>query len=176
MGIQISPAKIQKLQDLLFNLSYLIIFMWSMTTDVIIEYGEVQYSSPMYILPVMLGLDFLQLGTTSLYAILYYKCKFALANYRAQKKKEQEEENEKKQRDLAGDGGKGEEEKKGLSYTLGQVGGWLGDKWNNNPLVIFSANDEKFSNVMMFFLTSLFGTFYDQKLFMLYILYYFMQN
>ena len=90
LGIQISPAKIQKLQDLLFNLSYLIIFVWSMTTDVIIEYGEVEYSSPFYILPVMLGLDLLQLGTTALYAILYYKCKFVLADYRAKKKKEQE--------------------------------------------------------------------------------------
>jgi inositol 1,4,5-triphosphate receptor type 1/inositol 1,4,5-triphosphate receptor type 3 len=29
---------------------------------------------------------------------------------------------------------------------------------------------------MLFFIASFFGTFYDQKLFMLYILYYFMQN
>lgn len=36
MGIQISPAKIQKLQELLFNLSYIVIAVWSFTTDVII--------------------------------------------------------------------------------------------------------------------------------------------
>ena len=56
------------------------------------------------------------------------------------------------------------------------MGAWVGDKLTNNPIAIFSANDEKFSNVIMFLVTSLFGTFWDQKLFMLYILYYFMQN
>jgi len=36
MGIQISPAKIQQLQEYLFKLSYIIILFWSVTTNVII--------------------------------------------------------------------------------------------------------------------------------------------
>jgi hypothetical protein len=47
---------------------------------------------------------------------------------------------------------------------------------SNNKLIILFGNDEKFSNVVLYFVSSLMGTIYDQKLFMLYILYYFMKN
>jgi hypothetical protein len=48
--------------------------------------------------------------------------------------------------------------------------------FHNNPLVVFLTYDEKFLNVLFYLLASVFGTFYDQKLFLLYILYYFMEN
>lgn len=37
---------------------------------------------PRHILPILKGLDLIQLAVTLLYSILYYKCKYVLANYR----------------------------------------------------------------------------------------------
>lgn len=39
--MDISPAKIQQLEDQMFYMSYLIIAVWFMTTDVIVEFQEV---------------------------------------------------------------------------------------------------------------------------------------
>lgn len=36
--------------------------------------------------------------------------------------------------------------------------------------------DEKFTYVFLYFVVSLFGTFYSQQLFLLYIIFYFMKN
>ncbi len=66
--------------------------------------------------------------------------------------------------------------KSGISYTLGRVAGGALKIITNNPITILWNNDEKFSNVVFYFLTSLFGTFYDQKIFMFFILFYFMKN
>ena len=63
-----------------------------------------------------------------------------------------------------------------MKYTLGRVGGAITNVLTNNPISVLWNNDEKFSNVTFYFLSSLLGTFYDQKLFMLYILFYFMKN
>jgi hypothetical protein len=89
LGIEISPAKIQQLEDMLFYCSFLIIIVWSLTTNVIIEYGEVEYRTPNKIVPVIVLFDVIQFSITLIYSIMYYKCKFALANYRAKKKLKQ---------------------------------------------------------------------------------------
>jgi len=52
----------------------------------------------------------------------------------------------------------------------------VNDYISSSGLVILIKFDEKFLNVLFYFLASFFGTFMDQKLFMLYILYYFMMN
>jgi hypothetical protein len=83
--MNVTPAKIQQLQDQMFNISYLIILIWFITTDVIVEYQEVDYLTPKYLAPIVKLLDFVQLTITILYFILYYKCKFMLADYRAKK-------------------------------------------------------------------------------------------
>jgi len=44
------------------------------------------YQSPKHIEPIIYGLDIIQLGITILYSVLYFKCKYALAEYRANKK------------------------------------------------------------------------------------------
>jgi hypothetical protein len=36
--MNVTPAKIQQLQDQMFNISYLIILVWFITTDVIVEF------------------------------------------------------------------------------------------------------------------------------------------
>lgn len=38
LGMNVTPAKIQQLQDQMFNISYLIILVWFITTDVIVEF------------------------------------------------------------------------------------------------------------------------------------------
>lgn len=52
----------------------------------------------------------------------------------------------------------------------------IGTALNNNPVVILLKFDEKFFTVLLYLIASSFGTFVDQKLFLLYILYYFMMN
>jgi hypothetical protein len=59
---------------------------------------------------------------------------------------------------------------------LGQVMASVKHHITNNPISILYKNDEKFSNVIMYFASSFLGTFFDQKLFMFYILFYFMKN
>jgi inositol 1,4,5-triphosphate receptor type 1/inositol 1,4,5-triphosphate receptor type 3 len=56
------------------------------------------------------------------------------------------------------------------------VGTALSTIANNNPISILYKNDEKFYFVVFYFLSSVGGTFFDQKLFMFYILFYFMKN
>jgi hypothetical protein len=75
--------------------------VWSLTTNVIIEYGEVEYIVPKKIVPVIYLLDAIQFLTTLIFSIMYYKCKFVLANYRAKKKLEQAEEDQKKKQEFS---------------------------------------------------------------------------
>jgi hypothetical protein len=55
-------------------------------------------------IPILFIMDLFQFGVTCLYSILYYKCKFVLAHYRANKKKdeEQNEEDRKKKLEMGG--------------------------------------------------------------------------
>ena len=63
-----------------------------------------------------------------------------------------------------------------MKYTLGTVVSSVKNLITNNPISILYNNDEKFSNVILYFGSSFLGTFFDQKLFMFYILFYFMKN
>ena len=64
----------------------------------------------------------------------------------------------------------------GIKYTLGAITSSVSNLITNNPILILYNNDEKFSNVILYFGSSFLGTFFDQKLFMFYILFYFMKN
>ena len=163
--------KIAELQYYLSNLSYIIIILWMTTTNVIIEYGDVTYQSPKHIQPIIIGLDIIQLIITMLYSVLYFKCKYTLAEYRASKKISEQQEESKKSLSNSGI----EVEKKGIMMMVQNVGSGLSNWVSRNPIVILYNNDEKFYMVVFYVLTSIFG-FYEQKLFMLYVLFYFMQN
>lgn len=53
-------------------------------------------------------------------------------------------------------------------YTLR----WL----SNNPLVLMAGNDNEFTYSAILLLASLLGTFFDMRLFVLYVLFYFMRH
>lgn len=59
-----------------------------------------------------------------------------------------------------------------MGQAFEAVSSWIG----GSSLVILLKFDEKFLTVLLYLLTSLLGTCVDQKLFLLYILYYFMMN
>lgn len=63
-----------QLQDWAFHLSFLINFIWFISSIVYIEYFEVSYYTPLYLKPVLLVLDAVQFVITSLYFVSYYKC------------------------------------------------------------------------------------------------------
>ena len=52
----------------------------------------------------------------------------------------------------------------------------ISDKINSNSIVTMLKFDENFATVLMYLFASFLGTFFDQKMFLLYILYYFMMN
>ena len=60
----------------MFYISYIIIVLWFLSTNVIVEFQDVEFMSPRIIAPIILGLDAIQLGITSFYTFLYYKIKF----------------------------------------------------------------------------------------------------
>lgn len=62
------------------------------------------------------------------------------------------------------------------SSKLGSVIYTIGSYINSNPIAILLRFDENFFTVVLYLMASFFGTFVDQKLFLLYILYYFMMN
>lgn len=136
------------------------------------------YQTPKALKPILKTLDIIQLSVTLLYSILYYKCKFVLASYRAKKKVDAQISEERKRKDLgmAEEEAQKKEKKKGIKYTLGEVASSVKHLITNNPISILFNNDEKFSYVVVYIASSLLGTFYDQKLFMFYILFYFMKN
>jgi hypothetical protein len=72
----------------------------------------------------------LQLSITVLYSILYYKCKFALSEYRAGKEKEEIKEEEERLMKISQKEGEPpeEEQKPGkLKWIMGAVGGAVMD-------------------------------------------------
>lgn len=75
-GMQIGPTQMQKLEGWMFNISYIIILIWFLTTDVVIEFQEIEYLTPRYLKPFLMALDGVQLAITALYTLLYYKIKF----------------------------------------------------------------------------------------------------
>ena len=74
----------------MFNISYLIIILWFATTDVIIEFQEVEFMTPRRFAPFLKLLNLVQLGITAVYTLLYCKIKYELAQYRANKQEEEE--------------------------------------------------------------------------------------
>lgn len=86
--MEISADLTQKVQSYLFNLSYLIIFMWFLTTDIVVEFQEIEYLSPKLVAPFLKLADLIQLGLTTVYTLLYFKIGFKLADYRSKKQKE----------------------------------------------------------------------------------------
>jgi hypothetical protein len=60
----------------MFNISYIIILIWFLTTDVVVEFQEVEYLTPRYLKPFLMALDGVQLAITALYTLLYYKIKY----------------------------------------------------------------------------------------------------
>lgn len=89
--MEISPVQMAKLESWMFYISYFIIVFWFATTDVVVEFQEVDYLTPRFLRPVLYLLDISQLAITSLYMLLYCKIKFILADYRAKKQVEEEE-------------------------------------------------------------------------------------
>lgn len=65
-----------QLQKWAFTLSFIINAIWFVSSDVFIEYFEVTYYTPMYLKPILILLDSLQLTITALYFVSYYKCQY----------------------------------------------------------------------------------------------------
>ena len=62
------------LQQKLFQISFLINFIWFFSSDIFVEYHEVNYFSTFTWATILKGLDIIQLIVTTLYFVSYYKC------------------------------------------------------------------------------------------------------
>lgn len=90
--IPYKPEYISMLQSNAFRVSFLINFLWFYSTDVFIEYFEVNYFNNAFWSPILKILDVFQLLITTLYFASFYKCQCSLAMFRAKQSKEAEKE------------------------------------------------------------------------------------
>ena len=88
--IPYKPEYITMLQEKLFHFSFLINFIWFFSSDIFIEYHEVNYFTNITWTGVLKALDGCQLVITCLYFASYYKCQKSLAMFRAEQAKNQE--------------------------------------------------------------------------------------
>lgn len=177
--ISFQPTTIARLQEYSFKVSYLALFLWFFSTDIIVEYNQVIYFEPYFIRPILLTIDLVQLLITLAYFISYYKCKFELAKFRSKKHEEALAEEEKRLRAQSGmsldDPDEYEKYRRNTSPSSKLVT-FLAQIVTSSQLYIIVKFDEKFKYVLLYLITSLFGTFYSQSAFLIYIVYFFLQN
>lgn len=92
------PSTIARLQEYSFKASYLALLIWFFSTEIIVEYTEVIYFSPVYVRPILLCIDLVQLFITLAYFGSYRVCTYELAKHRAKKYQEALEKEEERLR------------------------------------------------------------------------------
>ena len=71
-------------------MGFLINLIWFFSSDIIVEYFEVIYYIPLFVRPILFGLDLTQFLITGLYFYSYCKLKYTLAKYRSANSGEEE--------------------------------------------------------------------------------------
>lgn len=179
--IPYKPEYISVLQDKVFQISFLINFIWFFTSDIFIEYYEINYfTNALWSVPLT-ALNLLQLLITVLYFASFYKCQKSLALFRAaQATTQADPEPEPVQEPVHSDKEEAENKLLGLMklpFSLVMLFlSWLKGMVMGTSLMILLKFDSKFPYVFGYLLTSFFGTFRSQTIYLCYILFFFMEN